>query len=71
MKLKLSISGMHCASCAGNVERSIKKISGVRSVSVSAVTNKGFVEAEDSISEEDVRKAVAKAGYKLASLEKG
>ena len=69
-KVKLTISGMHCAACAGNVERSVGKISGVRNVSVSPVTNKGFAECEDRVEDEEIRKAVAKAGYKLINVEK-
>lgn len=69
-KVKLSISGMHCGSCAGNVEKSMKKLVGVKSCSVSMMTNKGIVEAEDSVSEEDMKKAVARAGYKVVSVEK-
>ena len=68
-KLKISISGMHCASCASNVERSLSKVSGVKSCSVSAVTNKAFVEAEDNVSSEEMQKAVAKVGYKVVKIE--
>ena len=69
-KLKLTIAGMHCGSCAGNIERAIKKIPGVKECRVSAVTNKGFVEAEDSANEEEMKKAVAKVGYKVVSVER-
>lgn len=69
-KLKLTIKGMHCGSCAGNIERSVKKVSGVKNVSVSMMTNKGIVEAEDSVSEEELKKAVARAGYSVVSVEK-
>ena len=69
-KLKLTISGMHCASCASNVERSLKKVNGVKSANVSLMTNKGFIEAEDSVSDEELKKAVARAGYKLLNIEK-
>ncbi len=68
-KLKLIIEGMHCASCASNIERSISKIPGVKNVSVSLMLKKGTVEAEDSISEDDLKKAVARAGYKLIKIE--
>lgn len=68
-KIKLSISGMHCGSCAGNIERSLRKVSGVKEVSVSAVTNKAFVDVEDSVNEEDMKKAVAKVGYKVVDIE--
>ena len=69
-KLKLTIQGMHCASCASNIERSIKKVPGVKSCSVSLMTNKGFVEAEDNVTEDDMKKAVARAGYKVLNVEK-
>ena len=70
-KFKISISGMHCASCAGNVERSLKKVSGVKNVSVSLMTNKSIVEAEDSVSEEEIKKAVARTGYKAIDVQTG
>ena len=70
MKKKLTISGMHCASCASNVERSLKKINGVKSVSVSLLTKKGFLESENEISDEEIKKAVARTGYKLDNIEK-
>ena len=69
-KLKLTISGMHCGSCAGNIERSMLKIKGIKACSVSIMTNKGIVEAEDTVSEEDMKKAVARAGYKVVNMEK-
>lgn len=68
-KLKLSIEGMHCASCASNIERSLKKVSGVKEVSVSLMLKKGTVEAEDAVSEDEIKKAVARAGYKLSKIE--
>ena len=68
-KLKLSISGMHCGSCAGNIERSLKKVLGVKEVGVNVITNKAFVEVDDKISEDEMKKAVARAGYKVVSIE--
>ncbi len=67
-KFKITISGMHCASCAGNVERSLKKIQGVKNVSVSLMTNKSIVEAEDNVSEEALKQAVARTGYKVVEV---
>ena len=67
-KLKLTIEGMHCASCAGNVERSLKKISGVKEANVSVMTNKAIVETEDSVKEEDLKKAVVKVGYRVVKV---
>ena len=68
-KLKLTIEGMHCASCASNIERSLKKVSGVKGASVSLMLKKGTVEADNSVSEDELKKAVAKVGYKISKIE--
>lgn len=68
-KLKLSIEGMHCASCASNIEKSLKKVSGVKEANISLMLKKGTIEAEDSVSEDELKKAVSKVGYKVAKVE--
>ena len=68
-KIKLTITGMHCASCALNVERAIKKIKGIRNVSVSVMTNKAIIESEDNINLEDLKKAVFSVGYNVVKVE--
>jgi|TARA_B100002003_G_C13959197_1_gene464721 Cu+-exporting ATPase len=68
-KIKLTIEGMHCAACSGNVEKSIKKLEGVSEVRVSVMTHKSIVEAEDNVSIEDVKNAVSNVGYKVINAE--
>ena len=68
-KIKLIIQGMHCASCANNIERSLKKVSGVKEATVNLMLRNGFVESEDNVSNEEIKKAVSKAGYKVVSIE--
>ena len=69
-KLKILIEGMHCASCASNLERSIKKVSGVKEAKISLLTRKGIIEADDSASEEEIKKAISKVGnYKAVAIE--
>ena len=70
-KYKITISGMHCASCAGNVERSLRKVQGVKNVSVSLMTNKSIVEVEDNVPEEALKQAVARTGYKVVDVQVG
>lgn len=67
-KLKLTIEGMHCASCSQNIERSLKKVPGVKEVSVSVMTNKGFVEAEDNVDKKQLEEAVEDAGSRYKAL---
>ena len=70
-KIKVTIEGMHCASCSSNVERSLKKVRGVKDASVSLMLKKGIVETEDFVSEEELKKAVSRAGYKVSKVENG
>ncbi len=65
------IQGMHCASCASNIERSLKKVSGVKSASVSLLFKKGTVEMEDgsNVTEGQLKDAVKRAGYEARSVQ--
>lgn len=68
MKKTYKIEGMHCASCALNIERSVKKVKGIKNASLNFATKKLYVEAEkaDSVSDEEIKKAVSSAGdYKV------
>ncbi len=67
-KAIIIIQGVHCASCAGNIERSVSKIAGVKSVKVNVIARKGFVECEDNVKEEDLAEAVKRTGYKVQSI---
>ncbi len=68
-KIKLTIEGMHCASCASNIEKSLSKISGIKSVNVNLMMKKGYIEAEDKVNKLDLKKAVEKVGYKVSEIE--
>ncbi|MEE8484146.1 MAG: heavy metal translocating P-type ATPase [Nitrospinota bacterium] len=66
----LQITGMTCASCAKAVERSVKKVDGVKDATVNFLTEKLVVETGDGpvntkSLHESVEKAVVKAGYKV------
>lgn len=69
MKKKITIEGMHCASCSSNIERSLRKVPGVKEVSISLMTKRAIVEADDKVADEEIRKAIARAGYKVVSIE--
>lgn len=69
MRKKLTIMGMHCSSCAMNIEKSLRKVNGISNVSVSLLTKKGFVECEEKVKDEELKRAVERAGYKLVGIE--
>ena len=63
------ISGMHCVSCAKNIEARVKKHPGVLAVNVDFASSKMFVEAEDSVSDSNLKKIVEELGYKILEEE--
>jgi len=68
-KAKLTIEGMHCASCSKITEMTLSKIPGVKKTSVNPITGKGFVEFEGDVTKEQLKDAVKEAGYNPVSVE--
>lgn len=65
-KQKFNVSGMSCSACSARVEKVVGTLDGVKSVSVSLLTNSMVVEYDAPLTAKDISKAVAKAGYKAA-----
>ncbi|MDP2656041.1 MAG: heavy metal translocating P-type ATPase [bacterium] len=64
-QVQLSLSGMHCASCAGLIERGLKKVPGVKTANVNFAAEKARVVIDTSLASVDqLIKAVEKSGYK-------
>ncbi len=66
---KLAIEGMHCASCAAIITRSLTKTEGVKSANVNYATHKANVSFDDTLTREaDLIAAVEKKGYRARVL---
>lgn len=64
-KESFPIIGMHCASCARLIERSLSKTPGVHNATVNYGSEQASVEYDSSVCKtEDLEKAVEKTGYK-------
>ncbi|VDN49276.1 copper [Cu(I)] transporter ATPase [Petrocella atlantisensis] len=69
-EVTIPISGMTCASCAANIDKSIRKIQGIESVNVNLTTEKATVKyqaTETRISA--IKQAIVKAGYEPLDIE--
>ena len=64
---KFNVTGMSCAACSARVEKAVKNVEGVKSCSVSLLTNSMGVEG--SASDDEIIKAVEEAGYGASSAE--
>jgi Cu2+-exporting ATPase/Cu+-exporting ATPase len=60
------IKGMHCASCAGIIEKTIKKTDGVQSVEVNYGTETAKIDFDQSkTNPHDLSEKIEKLGYSL------
>ena len=64
MKKKFKLQDLDCANCAAKMEDSIKKIDGVNDASVSFMTQKMMVDADDARFD-DIMKEVVKVCAKV------
>lgn len=63
--VSLSLYGMHCSSCAGLIERQLKKVPGVTKANANYAAEKATVNYDANLSNENLLlEAVKKAGYR-------
>lgn len=60
---KFNITGMTCAACSAHVEKAVRAVEGVQSVSVNLLMNNMVAEYENPASEQMICQAVTAAGY--------
>lgn len=58
MKKKFKLQALDCANCAAKMEEAIKKIAGVSDASVSFMTQKMMIDAEDGRFDEIMEEVV-------------
>ena len=71
-KYIIGVDGLSCPFCAFGIEKRLKKVENVASISIDMNNGKVTVVAKPNtaIKEQDLRDAVDKAGFKVRSLEK-
>lgn len=72
MKVKFKIKGIDCANCAAELERTLQKLDGIDSCSISFITEKMVLEFADELEEEIIEKVkkVVKKEEPDATLER-
>lgn len=65
-KITIPIAGMHCDSCARNIESRLKKLKGVSNASVNFANEKAVIEFDESkIKENKITETIEKLGYNI------
>lgn len=65
----LALYGMHCSSCAGVIEKQLKKVPGVSKANVNFAAEKALVTAPANIQKQQLLDAVKKAGYRAEIID--
>ena len=65
-KQKFNVSGMSCSACSARVEKVVGALDGVKSASVSLLTNSMLVEYDSPLTPTDIFNAVSEAGSNAA-----
>ena len=61
---KFNVTGMTCSACSAHVEKSVKKLNGVKSVNVNLLQNNMHVDFDETdVSVDDIINAVVSGGY--------
>ncbi|WP_426240502.1 heavy metal translocating P-type ATPase [Pararhizobium sp. DWP1-1-3] len=61
--ISIPIEGMTCASCVGRIERAIKAVPGVETVSVNLGTERASITTQSPVAREKLVEAIENAGY--------
>ena len=64
-EITFKISGMDCVACARNIESQVKKRPGIINANVNYISSKVFIEAEDSVPDDNPQKIIEELGYKV------
>ncbi|MFZ5500401.1 MAG: heavy metal translocating P-type ATPase, partial [Candidatus Micrarchaeota archaeon] len=68
-KTKISVGGMHCASCALNIENALKKMDGVKEANVNFSISRASVDYDEKkLDEGKLVKAIKDAGYEASVM---
>ena len=72
MNQKFNVTGMTCSSCSANVEKAVRKLSGVDTVNVNLLSNSMTVDYKDSdIDSTTIIKTIQDAGYDASIFVRG
>lgn len=63
MRTQLTVKGMHCSSCAMNIEDALLDTPGITNAEVSLRAETVVVDHDDSVDAGALRRAIVDAGY--------
>jgi len=68
MKTILKIEGMHCAGCAGSIERALRRVEGVKDVKVDREAGRATIDHESPVSRKALAALVKEIGFSVRQV---
>ncbi len=68
MKKNILIEGMSCGHCVKHVEKALGEVHGVNSVRVDLIKKSVIIQANDSVTDSELKNAVEEAGYDVVEI---
>ena len=65
MKTKIKVTGMSCEHCVKRVTKAIESIAGIKDVQVDLKSGKATFDKPETVSMEEIVKAIKKTGYEV------
>ena len=69
MTKTIKIEGMSCGHCSAAVQKELEKLAGVSDVAVDLAGKKATLQAQDTVSDAQLKAAVDEAGYEVMGIE--
>ena len=69
MKKKLNISGMTCMHCVMHVQNALKEVDGVTVAKADLNGKNAVIELSREVNDEQLKSAIAEAGYEVTGIE--
>lgn len=64
----IQVDGLSCPFCTYGLEKQLKKVAGVESVSIDMKNGKAIITMQHHVDENDLRQAVEKAGFTARNI---
>lgn len=71
MRTVLKVEGMHCAGCAGSIDRALKRVDGVREVDVDRERKRAVVEHDAAVTPAAIAALINDIGFTATVMGKG
>lgn len=68
MKKQIKIEGMSCEHCVNRIDKALRKIDGVKDVSIDLNKKMALIEIDNNVKEEKIKETIDDLGYEVKEI---